>query len=219
MKTPSIISILAFAGMLNVSLPANACTGITLTSQDSTTIVARTIEWGGSDLNSQYIIVPRGYTMHSLTPDGNKGMTFTARYGYVGLAVEQKDFIAEGINEAGLSAGLFYFPNYGEYETYNPAQKDTSIADLQLVAWILGECATLEEVTEKVNEAHIISIDPRASTVHWRFTDVSGRQIVLEIVQGKARFYENDLGVLTNSPGFEWHLTNLNNYVNLYPGF
>lgn len=156
--------------------------------------------------------------MHSLTPDGNKGMTFTARYGYVGLAVEQKDFIAEGINEAGLSAGLFYFPNYGEYETYNPAQKDTSIADLQLVAWILGECATLEEVTEKVNEAHIISIDPRASTVHWRFTDVSGRQIVLEIVQGKARFYENDLGVLTNSPGFEWHLTNLNNYVNLYPG-
>lgn len=218
MKTPSIISILAFAGMLNASLPTNACTGITLTSQDSTTIVARTIEWGGSDLNSQYIIVPRGYTMHSLTPDGNKGMTFTARYGYVGLAVEQKDFIAEGINEAGLSAGLFYFPNYGEYETYNPAQKDTSIADLQLVAWILGECATLEEVTEKVNEAHIISIDPRASTVHWRFTDVSGRQIVLEIVQGKARFYENDLGVLTNSPGFEWHLTNLNNYVNLYPG-
>ena len=31
-------------------------------------------------------------------------------------------------------------------------------------------------------------------------------------------FYENPLGVLTNSPGIEWHWTNLNNYVNLQPG-
>jgi len=29
---------------------------------------------------------------------------------------------------------------------------------------------------------------------------------------------ENKLGVLTNSPGFEWQITNLNNYVNLFPG-
>ena len=26
------------------------------------------------------------------------------------------------------------------------------------------------------------------------------------------------MGVLTNSPGFDWQLTNLNNYVNLFPG-
>ena len=113
MKTRTFILSLTLAGMLAASLSANACTGITLNSKDSTTIVARTIEWGGSDLNSQYVIVPRGYTMRSYTPDGSEGMQFTSRYGYVGLAVEQKEFIAEGINEAGLSAGLFYFPNYG----------------------------------------------------------------------------------------------------------
>ena len=208
----------ALVASFAVSLPVNACTGITLTSRDSTAIVARTIEWGGSDLNSQYVIVPRGYTQHSYTPDGTQGMSFTARYGYVGLAVEQKDFIAEGINEAGLSAGLFYFPNYGEYETYNPSQKDASIADLQLVSWILGQCATIDEVMESVRQAHVIAIDPRASTVHWRFADPAGRQVILEITGGEPKFYENTLGVLTNSPGFEWHLTNLNNYVNLYPG-
>ena len=218
MKSRTTILSFAFAGMLATALPANACTGITLTSKDSTTIVARTIEWGGSDLNSQYVIVPRGYTLHAYTPDGSKGMAFTARYGYVGLAVEQKDFIAEGINEAGLSAGLFYFPNYGEYEKYDSKLKDTSIADLQLVSLILGECATLDEVIEKVKAIHVVGIDPRASTVHWRFTNADGRQIVLEIIDGKPQFYENKLGVLTNSPGFEWHLTNLNNYVNLYPG-
>ena len=40
----------------------------------------------------------------------------------------------------------------------------------------------------------------------------------MEIVAGKLQCYDNPLGVLTNSPGFEWHQTNLNNYVNLVPG-
>lgn len=141
-----------------------------------------------------------------------------AQYGYVGLSVEQKEFVVEGLNEAGLSAGLFYFPGYGQYEAYDERLKAQSITDLQLVSWILGSCATVEQVKEVVAKAHVIAIDPRASTVHWRFADTSGRQIVLEIVGGKPCFYENKLGVLTNSPGFEWQMTNLNNYVNLYAG-
>lgn len=44
-------------------------------------------------------------------------MVFTSKYGVVGLAVVQKEFIAEGINEAGLSAGLFFFPQYGGYNS------------------------------------------------------------------------------------------------------
>ena len=38
----------AIAGLLINPSAAEACTGITLKSKDSTTIVARTIEWGGS---------------------------------------------------------------------------------------------------------------------------------------------------------------------------
>ena len=197
---------------------ADACTGITLTAKDSTKILARTIEWGGSDLNSQYVIVPQGYTAQSYIPGGIDGMKFTSKYGYVGLAVEQKEFIAEGLNEKGLSAGLFYFPRYGKYEDYNAAYKEESIADLQLVSWILGECKNVEEVKDAISKVHVIAIDPRASTVHWRFADTTGRQIVLEIIDGKPMFYENKLGVLTNSPDFNWQMTNLNNYVNLFPG-
>ena len=78
---------------------AGACTGITLTAKDNAHVVARTIEWGGSELNSQYVIVPRGYSQQSLTPGGSlSSMEFTSRYGYVGLAVEQKEFVAEGLN-------------------------------------------------------------------------------------------------------------------------
>ena len=86
---------------------------------------------------------------------------------YVGLAVEQKEFVAEGLNETGLSAGLFYFPGYGKYPEYNPALKDKSIADLQLVSWILGSCATVDDVKKALTDVRVIAIDPRASTVHW----------------------------------------------------
>ena len=199
--------------------PLLACTGITLHSKDSACVLARTIEWGGSDLNSRYVIVPRGYKQQSFLPSGKtNGMEFSARYGYVGLSVQQKDFVVEGLNETGLSAGLFYFPGYGKYEEYNEALCATSITDLQLVSWVLGNFKTVSEVKEGIKNIHVIAIDPRASTVHWRFADVSGSQLVLEIVNGKFCFYDNTLGVLTNSPGFEWQMTNLNNYVNLYPG-
>ena len=113
---------------------------------------------------------------------------------------------------------MFYFPGYGQYPEFDPQQKSTTVADLQLVPWILGRCRTVEEVEAAVRELRVVSIDPRASTVHWRFADVSGRQVVLEIINGQPRFYENKLGVLTNSPGFDWQMTNLNNYVNLRSG-
>ena len=132
-----------------------ACTGITLRAKDGSRIVARTIEWGGSNLNSQYVVVPRGYKQQSYIPgDTTEGMIFTARYGYIGLAVEQEQFVAEGLNEAGLSAGLFYFPQYGKYETYNSKEKASSIADLQLVSWILGSCRTVDEVKESIKKVH-----------------------------------------------------------------
>lgn len=71
---------------------ADACTGITLKSQDSATVLARTIEWGGSYLNSRYVVVPRGYVQQSYVPGGQKnGLEFTVVYGYVGIAVELED--------------------------------------------------------------------------------------------------------------------------------
>lgn len=199
-------------------IPTSACTGITLKSKDGATVAARTIEWEESVMNTMYVVVPRNEELQSLTPSGMDGVKFKTKHGYVGLAVEQKEFMVEGINEKGLSAGLFYFPNYGKYEAYDASQKDKCLADFQVVSYVLAECSTLEEVKEALSKVRIINIDPRSSTVHWRFTEASGRQIVLEIVDEVMHFYDNPLGVLTNSPGIEWHWTNLNNYINLTPG-
>lgn len=199
-------------------VPSNACTGITLKSKDGATVAARTIEWAESVMNNMYVVVPRNQELQSFTPSGMDGVKFKTKYGFVGLAVEQKEFMVEGINEKGLSAGLFYFPHYGKYQPYDAELKDQCLADFQVVSYVLAECSTIDEVKEALGKVRIINIDPRSSTVHWRFTEPSGRQIVLEIVDEVMHFYENPLGILTNSPGIEWHWTNLNNYINLQPG-
>ena len=198
---------------------ALACTGITLHTANNYPITARTIEWAATPLNTMYVVVPRGQQQQSFLPDGTmNGKKFTAKYGYVGISVENDAFVMEGINETGLGVGLFYFPQYGEYQPYDPQKQDQCISDMQLAAWILSNFASINEVKAGISQIRLIATDPRASTVHWRITESSGRQVVLEIVNQQIRFYDNPLGVLTNSPDFPWHLTNLNNYVNLSAG-
>ena len=198
---------------------ANACTGITLKSNDGGVVTARTIEWGESEMENMYTIVPRDYIQQSMLPGGEiGGMAFSSMYGYVGLAVVRPEWVVDGMNEAGLTAGLFYFPGYGEYPEYNPADKANTISDFQLVSWILSRFSTVDQVKNAIGNIRVTSIDPRASTAHWRVTEPSGKQIIIEIVDGKPNVYDSELGVLANSPEYPWQLKNLNNYVNLIPG-
>lgn len=209
--------VLGLAALCGVAMPSMACTGISLRAKDGSYVQARTIEAADMALESNYVVIPRGHEMQSFTPSGRNGLQFKARYGVVGMSVVREEFIAEGLNEEGLSAGLFFFPQYGGYERYEPLQNARTLGDLQVVAWILSSFATIDEVKTALSSVRIVGLDSSA-VVHWRIGERSGRQVVMEIVGGVPHFYENKVGVITNAPGFEWHLTNLNNYVNLYPG-
>ncbi|MDO5482864.1 MAG: choloylglycine hydrolase family protein [Bacteroidaceae bacterium] len=201
------------------TFPTVGCTGISLTAKDGSYIQARTIEGSEMDLPGEYVIIPRGQKLQSFTPIDANGMKFTAKYGVIGLSVVRPEFIAEGLNEKGLSCGLFFFPHFGGYAKFDEKQREKTIGDLQLNQWMLSQFATVEEVIKalKLKQVHIVGLDS-SSTVHWRIGDASGRQIVLEIIDATLHIYENTVGVITNSPDFQWHLTNLNNYVNLFPG-
>ena len=216
MKKLLIIACLFFAWQFK----AEACTGISMFSADGSYFQARTIEWAGTNLNSMYVVVPRNFSQTSFTPKGQNGMSFKSKYGYIGLAVHEKEFIAEGLNEAGLSAGLFYFPNYGSYQLYDEKYNSTTIADLQLVSWILSQFATVDEVKANINKVRVVSLmggDGSEEAIHWRVGDNSGKQIVIEIEKGVPHVYDNPIGFLTNAPNFPWHLSNLSNYINLTP--
>ena len=52
---------------------------------------------------------------------------------------------------------------------------------------------------------------------HYIVYDKAGNSLVIEPLDGKLVTYDNPLGVCTNSPTFDWHMTNLRNYVNLSP--
>ena len=220
MKTQKIY-FTAIAGLALLCInTAFACTGITLTTNDDAIIVARTMDWSREEMDSFYLISPRGHLHQSLLPNSDAGgMIFAGKYGYVGLGLEMSEFVIDGINETGLSAALFYFPEYGKYEQYDPTYKSHTLADAQVVSWILSQFSNIDELKEAIKNIRIVHVDPRIDTLHWRITEPSGRQVIMEITDnGHVNFYDSKLGVFTNAPNYPWHLKNLNNYVNLKPG-
>lgn len=197
---------------------AEACTGIALKALDGSRVVARTVEWAATPMQCGYVVAPRGHAHRSYTPTGENGLEYTSVYGYVGIYTEYEPFVVEGVNEAGLSAGLFFFPQYGEYAPYNSANNDKTLCDMQFVSWVLSQFSTIDQVKQGLAKIDLVTLDHKIGAVHWRITEPNGRMVVLEVVGGVPHFYENTLGVLTNAPGFQWHMTNLDNYVNLEPG-
>lgn len=215
--------------ILSLFLMASAiiypCTGISLRTQNGDLVQGRTIEFGESNINGKIVISPRGRKFKALTTEGKiNGLKWKAKYGFVGASVVVDQFIGEGINEKGLNAGLFYFPHYGSLVEYEKSKANISIADMELVTWILSNFETVDEVKEEIKKIKVVNIgyDDKGKplpTAHWRIGDVKGNNIVLEIVNnGEIKIYNNKVGVLTNSPDYEWHIKNLNNYINLYSG-
>ena len=207
-----------FAAGISYIQPSSACTGISLTAKDGSKIIARTMEWGGFRMESHLVLVPRGHSQQVITPTGKDGMILKAKYGYTGIAVLKDNFMAEGINEKGLIGELFYFPGYGECEEYNPANKSTTITDAQFLDWVLGSFATVEEMIKSLDKIHFTGFGRGFESTHYSIGDASGRHIVLEYYNGKFHVHENKIGVITNSPSYDWHMTNLNNYVNVFAG-
>jgi choloylglycine hydrolase len=197
--------------------PVWACTGIRLTAQDGTVVHARTLEFA-IDLQSDVIMIPRGYARTGTTPDGKEGLTWKAKYASVGANGVGMPVLFDGLNEKGLAVGLFYFPTSAGYLPYTAADADKTIAPWELGSWILENFASVDEVKANIGKIVVPAVVYAgwgfAPGVHYEVDDASGNSIVVEYVGGKLNVYDNPLGVLTNSPSFDWHMTNLRNYVN-----
>ncbi len=205
-----------FVVSLLFSKPSTACTGIKLTAKDGSNIIARTMEWGGFQMPSQLILVPRGYTKYAVMPNGMKGMKYTAKYGYVGIGVLEHNFVAEAVNEKGLCVELFYFPNYGESEEFDPSKKNISISDAEMLGWIVGRFATVDELLRELNTVYMTAYGEGFDAPHFSVMDATGKEVVLEYYDHKWHVHNNTVGVITNAPNFDWMVTNLNNYVNVF---
>jgi choloylglycine hydrolase len=205
------------AGALFAASAADAYTGIRLTAADGTVVHARTLEFA-VDLQSDVLVSPRGYERAGVTPDGQDGLKWKAKYASVGANGVGLPILIDGVNEAGLAAGLFYFPTTVGYPDYAPADAAKTIAPWQLGSWILDNFASVDEVKANIGSILVAGTVLKqwgfSPPVHAIVHDASGKSLVIEYVGGKLNLYDNPLGVITNSPGFDWHMTNLRNYVN-----
>ncbi len=211
-------TLMAFAiACFFIASPALACTNIRLIAEDGSVIHARTMEFA-IDIHSKVLIVPRGYGRVGLTPTGAPGMKWNAKYASIGMNGVGEPYLFDGVNEKGLSAALLYFPNYAGYMPYTAADAGKTLAPWQLGSYILENFSTVAEVKANIGKVVV----PEVVFAGWGFTpgvhyeidDQTGHSIVIEYVGGKLVVYENPLGVLTNSPSFDWQMTNLHNYVN-----
>lgn len=201
----------------SVVQPLEACTGIRLSAKDGTVVHARTLEFA-IDLHSDVMMVPRGYARTGTTPDGKDGLKWKAKYASVGLNGVGLPVLFDGLNEKGLAAGMFYFPTSAGYMPYTAADAGKTIAPWEVGSWILENFASVEEVKANIGSivvpAVVFSGWGFAPEAHYIVHDASGKTIVIEYVGGKLNVYDNPLGVITNSPQFDWHMANLRNYVN-----
>jgi len=223
MKKILLLPAFAFLAIMVVFTSANACTHITLKGPDGTVIAGRTMEWAGFDMEMRLVTVPRGAELKSLPmTDKKPGMSWKTKYAFVGVDMMELAF-DEAMNEKGLSSQSLYLPGFAKFQKYDPAQAANSITAPDLNKWVVSQFATVDEVKAALTEGKVRIVPfvhpafGGSVPLHWAITDASGKEIVVEYVDEKLHFYDAPLGVMTNSPPYQWHLTNLRNYLNLRP--
>ena len=139
-------------------------------------------------------------------------------YAMIGMASANETFplYAEAVNEKGLAMAGLNFPGNAFYR--EPDGKGLELASFEIIAWILGKCASVEEAEAYLTDMKIVNLSfaPQmpAAPLHWMLAD-RHKCLVLEAVEEGLKVYENPFGVLTNNPPFPFHQMNMENYLNL----
>lgn len=212
------ILIVCFLAILIFTYELEACTGIRLTATDGSVVNGRTVEFG-TVIDMYAAVIPRGYTFIGKTPDGN-GLTYKSKYAATGIYCFDYKVLMDGINEKGLTAAAFYFPGYAEYATLTKDNQSKGLSPVEFPNWILTQFATIDEVKAALTSVVIAPTvlnnwGDTPPPFHYVVYDKEGNSIVIEPLNGTLVVYDNEIGTITNSPTFDWHMTNLRNFINL----
>jgi len=218
-----IVIIVGLLVILIVCIPESyACTGLVITSEDNKPIKARTMEFT-SAIDFNIILVPKGTKYTGQLANGSLGgMTWEAKYGFAGFnpVIEKKAYntVLEGLNDQGLAVGGFFFPHGGRFQTPDSSQSAQTISSAQVVPWILSNCATVQDVINKLPKIFVCKgqLPHQKMTLHWQVADKEGNVIVIEYTKpsestdgkrlhiyncSKNEKYEH-YKVITNDPAF-----------------
>lgn len=186
------------------------CTAATFRSKDF--YFGRTLDYEFS-YGDEVTVTPRGYALHF-----RHAAPLHTHYAVIGMAhvLQNYPLYYDAMNEKGLCmAGLNFVGN----AVYRPAAEGKdNVAQFELIPWLLGQCASVQEVKARLQNLNITddAFLPQLPTaqLHWLIADRT-EAITVEAVRDGLRVYPNPVGVLTNNPPFDMQMFHLNNYRHL----
>lgn len=163
--------------------------------------------------NETVTITPRNYPFVFRCLD-----TIPTHYAIIGMATVDQNYplYYDATNEHGLSMAGLNFPGEAVYHAHK--QDFDNVAPFELIPWVLAQCKTVKEAKDLLLKTNLCnqpySADYPLSPLHWMVADKADSIVVEPLAEG-LKIHENPIGILTNSPPFEYHLYNLRNYLNL----
>ena len=168
--------------------------------------------------NQAVMIIPRKYQFQDRVT-GNRVTNKRAIIG-MGTVIDDHPVLADAMNEAGLCCAGLNFEGYAHFEK-EPIEGKKNIAPYDFIQWVLSNHETVEEVKHGLEHLELVDCPINDNTpvpmLHWMIVDKTGKAIVVEKTKEHLAVFDNFIGVMTNNPTFDWHLTNLNEYIHLNP--
>ncbi len=197
------------------------CTTITFKTQDGSVIHGRTDEFG-IYYHNDLVLFPRNFDFYNtLAGEGSKKIVskyamFATNIGKVlGEEMSKDEIVNDGLNEAGLSMSMQYYPGQAKYKVVKSIAED-EIDFGAICRIVLATCATVKEARDLIESYQGKIVVQVNAPGHIFFIDKSGDTIVVEPDEpGYVTVYDKTNGIMTNSPSYQFHLLNLQQYVNL----
>lgn len=186
------------------------------TAKDGTVCVGRTMEFP-NEIPWQFGVLAANHPGQSTIVDNAK--TWTGVHGVVGFsAFNNPQYLADGMNTAGLSAHALYMPGHCVY--YEPKGDGSDISVLEVIGFVLGTCSTTAEARAALATLNVVNKMPAEIPIplplHLIFHDKTSC-IVAEFHAEGMQILDNPVQVATNAPYLDWHLTNVANYLSFSP--
>ncbi len=186
------------------------CTAATYRTKDH--YFGRTLDYEVS-YGEEVVVTPRNFPFHFRHMGG-----LSSHYAIIGMATVAGEYplYYDATNEKGLSMAGLNFPGNADYKPL--AEGKDNVATFELIPWLLGQCATVEEAKAYLARMNLANtpFGPQfpVSPLHWIIAD-RDCAITVESVREGIRIYDNPVGILTNNPPFDYQMTNLTNYMSL----
>ena len=186
------------------------CTAVTYQTKDH--YFGRTLDLEYS-YDEKVVVTPRNFPLEFRTKE-----RLDRHYAIIGMAMVAEDYplYYEAANEYGLAMAGLNFPDNAHYFDKIP-EKD-NIAPFEFLPWILSQCKDLADTRKLLQRINLCNIafseEFPQSPLHWIIADRQGA-ITVESMKGGLQIHENPVGVLTNNPPFDYHMTHLCDYLNL----